>query len=87
MSEDFFSRPRAFEGWLKVPVTVCALVSGALAAISVVLGLPLLVMFAMTGGGFDMVLLAVPLVFFAVLGGLSIRSMMRARGSQASCWA
>lgn len=60
-----------------MPAALCALVAGILTAISVVLGLPILVMIAMTGGGFDMIIVGVPTVFFVVMGWLTFRSLRR----------
>lgn len=86
MGTGFFAKPQALDDWFRVPALLGTLVIGLLGAVALVVGLPLMVLFASTGGGFDMVLTGVPLVLFPFPAWRAIKAISAGRMRKACLW-
>ena len=86
MAISLFSKPQTLDDWFKVPASLGTLVAGFLGVAAVVIGLPVAVLFASTGGGFDLMLCVLALIIFPAPGWLAFKALSNGHMRKACFW-
>jgi hypothetical protein len=86
MALSFFSRPAKRDDWFRVPAVIGVALIGFLAIATLIIGVPATVLFATTGGGFDMIVSVVLLVLFPLPAWRAWKAFSSGRMLKACLW-